>query len=139
MLKKTIKYEDYDGNERTEDFYFNLNEAELTELRLSVNGGIEKMLERIVKEQDAPTIIATVKEILLKAYGKKSDDGRVFLKSPEISHEFECTEAYNELFMEICKSPEDAANFFNALLPAKLQKAIAEQEAKEKLAENAKN
>lgn len=139
MLKKTITYEDYDGNERTEDFYFNLNEAELTELRLSRNGGIEKMLERIVKEQDAPTIIATVKEIMLKAYGKKSDDGRTFMKSADISHEFECTEAFNEIFMEICKSPEDAANFFNGLLPAKLQKAIAEQEAKDKASGNAKN
>ena len=139
MLKKTITYEDYDGNERTEDFYFNLNEAELTELRLSRSGGLEVMLERIVKEQDAPTIIATVKEILLKAYGKKSDDGKVFMKSPEISHEFECTEAYNDLFMEICGSPESAANFFNALLPAKLQKAIAEQEAKEKALTDAQN
>ena len=139
MLKKTITYEDYDGNERTEDFYFNLNEAELTELRLSRSGGLEVMLERIVKEQDAPTIIATVKEILLKAYGKKSDDGKVFMKSPEISHEFECTEAYNDLFMEICGNPESAANFFNALLPAKLQKAIAEQEAKEKALTDAQN
>ena len=139
MLKKTITFEDYDGNERTEDCYFNLNEAELTELRLSRSGGIEKMLERIVKQQDSPTIIATVKEIILKAYGKKSDDGRVFLKSPEISHEFECTEAFNVLFMEICKSPESASNFFNALLPAKLQRAIAEEEAKQKAAANAQN
>lgn len=128
MLKKTITYEDYDGNKRTEDFYFNLNEAELTELRLSRNGGLEVMLERIVKEQDASQIIAIVKEILLRAYGEKSDDGKVFLKSPEISHKFECTEAYNEIFMSICESPEAASSFFNALLPAKLQKAIAEKE-----------
>lgn len=139
MLKKTIKYVDYDGNERTEDFYFNLNEAELTELRLSRSGGIEKMMERIVKEQDAPAIIATVKEILLKAYGEKSDDGKTFMKSPEIAHKFECTEAYNDLFMEICASPESAASFFNALLPARLQKAIAEEEAKQKAAANAKD
>ena len=60
------------------------------------------------------------------------------MKSPEISHRFECTEAYNELFMDICSSPEAASSFFNALLPAKLQKAIAE-EAKKKAAENAQN
>lgn len=130
MLKKTIKYVDYDGNERTEDFYFNLSEAELTELRLSHNGGLEKMLERIVKEQDAKEIIKTVKEILLKAYGEKSDDGKTFMKSPELSHKFECTEAYNDLFMELCASPESASDFFNAILPARLQKAIAEADAK---------
>lgn len=139
MLKKTIEYVDYDGNERTEDCYFNLNEAELAELRASRSGGLEKMLERIVQEQDAQAIIAMVKEIMLKAYGEKSDDGRVFLKSPEISHRFSCTEAYNVLFMEICSSPEAASNFFNALLPAKIQKAIAEEEAKQKAAANAQN
>ena len=134
MLKKTITYEDYDGNERTENFYFNLNEAELTQLRLSRSGGIEKMLQRIVDEQNAPEIIAMVKEIMLLAYGEKSDDGKVFLKSPEISHRFECTEAFNEVFMDICSSPESASEFFRAILPAKLRAKIAEEEAK-----NAKN
>lgn len=133
MLKKTITYEDYDGNTRTEDFYFNLNEAELTELRLSRNGGIEVMMDRIVKEQNAPEIIALVKEIIMLAYGKKSDDGKTFMKSPEISQEFVCTEAYNELFMDVVSSPESASNFFNAILPKKIQQAIAEQQA------NAKN
>ena len=137
MLKKTITYEDYDGNKRTEDSYFNLNESELTQLRLSRSGGIEKMLERIVQEQNAPEIIAMVKEIMLLAYGEKSDDGKVFLKSPEISHRFECTEAFNEIFMDICSSPEQASDFFRAILPAKLRSKIAEAEAAE--AANAKD
>lgn len=134
MLKKTIEYEDYNGEKRTEDFYFNLSKAELTQLRLSRNGGIEVMLKRIVDEKNAPEIIAIVKEIILLAYGEKSDDGKYFMKSEEISHRFECTEAFDELFMEICSSPEAASDFFNALLPADLRKAIAEQEAA-----NAKN
>jgi hypothetical protein len=70
MLKKTITYEDYDGNKRTEDFYFNLSKAEIMEMELSVSGGMTQMLNRIVSEQDGEKIIKTFKEIILKAYGE---------------------------------------------------------------------
>lgn len=128
MLKKTITYTDYNGNSRTEDFWFNLNKTELIELGLSKNGGLDAMIQRIIKEQNAPEIIKILKEILFKAYGEKSDDGKYFRKSEELSTNFSQTEAYNELFMDIFSSPETAVAFFKGLLPLDLQKDINDKE-----------
>ena len=94
MLKKTITYEDYDGNKRTEDFYFNLSKAEIMEMELSVSGGMTQMLNRIVAERDGEKIIKTFKEIILKAYGEKSPDGKRFIKSEELSTAFSQTRPF---------------------------------------------
>lgn len=126
MLKKTIKYVDYNGKEREEDFYFNLNKSELTEWQLSKDGGLDAALERIIKEERVPELIEMIKEIILKAYGEKSDDGKHFLKSEEISHKFYCSEAYSELFMQIAASPEAAASFIKDCLPEEIRKQIEE-------------
>lgn len=131
MLKKTIKYTDYNDNQREETFYFNLSKAELSEMQLSAQGGLESFIRRIIEEQNVPEIIKILKEIILKSYGEKSDDGKVFLKSPEISHRFECTEAYSELFMDIASSPENAINFINGILPEEIRKQIKEESAKQ--------
>lgn len=117
MLKKTITYTDYNDVERTEDFYFNISKAELIEMELGTNGGYSEMLERIAKSKDAPTIMKTFKEFILKAYGVKSDDGVRFMKSEEISRAFMETEAYTVLLMELCTKAEAAAKFVNAVLP----------------------
>ena len=129
MLKKTIKYEDFDGILREEDFYFNLTKSELTEWQLSQDGGLDNMLQRIVKEKRVPEIIKYIKEFILKAYGEKSEDGKRFMKSEEISHNFYCSAAYNELFMDVVASPESAMTFINGLLPEDVRKQIAEQQA----------
>lgn len=131
MLKRTETYIDYDGNQRTEDFYFNLSKAELAELKMSKKGGLDKMIERIIQEQDAPEIIKLVKEIILMAYGEKSDDGKYFRKSKEISEAFAQTEAYSNIFMDVCSTPDSAVNFFNSLLPADLREQIKEAKEKE--------
>ena len=80
MLKKTITYRDYNDNERTEDFYFNLTKAELMEMEMSTTGGLAEMIQRIVSAQDAPAIIKIFKELVLTAYGQKSPDGKRFIK-----------------------------------------------------------
>lgn len=117
MLKKTITFTDYNGNTRTEDFYFNLNEAEVTEMNLSVAGGLTQMIQRIVAAQDGKSIIGTFKEIILKAYGEKSPDGRRFIKSQELSDAFAQTEAYSKLFMELATDADAAAVFVNGIIP----------------------
>lgn len=117
MLKKTITYIDYNGNERTEDFYFNLSKAEVTEMELSVNGGLSKMLETIVASKDAAQIVSMFKEIVLKAYGEKSPDGKRFIKSKELSEAFSQTEAYSEIFMELALDDKAAADFVNGIMP----------------------
>ncbi len=124
MLKKNIKYVDYDGNERTEDFYFNLNKAEVIELQLGTVGGLTKTLEKIVQEKDASRIIEYFKTLILKAYGEKSADGRRFIKSQELRDAFEQTEAYSELFMELASDAKMAAEFINGVLPKEAADAI---------------
>ena len=122
MLKKTVTYVDYNGVERTEDFYFNLSKAEVTEMELSVEGGFSKMLEEIVKSNDNVRILELFKEMVLKAYGEKSADGRRFVKSKELSEAFSQTEAYSEIFMELALDEKAAAAFVNGIMPANLGK-----------------
>lgn len=122
MLKKTVTYVDFNGVERTEDFYFNLTKAEVTEMELSVNGGLSKMIEEIVKSNDNMRIVNLFKEMVLKAYGEKSEDGRRFIKSEELSKAFSQTEAYSEIFMELALNEGKAADFINGILPANLDK-----------------
>lgn len=120
MLKKTVTYVDYNGVERTEDFYFNLSKAEITEMELSVDGGLSQMLQTIVDSKDNKQIVAMFKEIVLKSYGEKSPDGRRFIKNKELSDAFSQTEAYSEIFMELALDEKAAADFINGIMPANL-------------------
>lgn len=127
MLKKTITYRDYNDVERTEDFYFNLSKAELLEMELGTSGGLAEMIRKIVAAQDAPSIIKVFKELVLKAYGEKSADGKRFIKSPELSEAFAQTEAYSQLFMELATDEKQAAVFVNGIVPSEMAQAVAEQ------------
>ncbi len=120
MLKKTVNYVDYNGVERKEDFYFNLSKAEVTEMELSVNGGLSQMIQGIIDAKDNKEIMKLFKGIILKAYGEKSADGKRFVKSEEISKAFAETEAYSEIFMELLLDEQKAADFIKAILPANL-------------------
>ena len=129
MLKKTIKYTNYNGIELTEDFYFNLTKAEIMEMELGTSGGLAEMINRIVAAQDAPAIITVFKDLILKAYGEKSADGKYFRKSREISEAFAQTEAYSILFMELATDADAAAKFINGIVPAQDKQAIAAMNA----------
>lgn len=130
MLKKTITYTDYNGVERKEDFYFNLSKAEIMEMELSTTGGLSEMIQRVVTSKDTPSIMKIFKELILKAYGEKSADGKRFLKSPELSRSFEQTEAYSNLFMELATNAEAAAKFVNEIVPSDISSQVsAELEA----------
>lgn len=118
MLKKTITYVDYNGEERTEDFYFNLTKAEIMEMELTTSGGMAETIQRIVAAKDAPAIIKIFKELVLKAYGVKSPDGRRFIKNDEVREEFAQTEAYSQLFMELATDADAASAFVNGIVPA---------------------
>lgn len=117
MLKLTRTYNDYNGASRTEDFYFNLTQAEVTEMELSVDGGLVEMINRIVAAQDGKQIIAVFKDVILRAYGEKSPDGKRFIKSQELRDAFAQTEAYSDLFMELATDAEAAARFINGIIP----------------------
>lgn len=125
MLKKTITYTDYNGVERTEDFHFNLSKAEITEMELGTVGGFAEMIQKVINANDAPTIIKIFKDLILKAYGEKSADGKRFIKSEEISTAFAQTEAYSSLFMELATDSKAAADFVNGIIPSDLAKEVA--------------
>ena len=127
MIKKTITYTDYNGNERTEDFHFNLTKAEVMELEMSTKGGLAEMIQRIVAAQDQPAIIKIFKDLIIKAYGVKSPDGKRFIKNQEIVDEFVQTEAFSELFMELATDADAASKFVNGIVPASLAQQMAVQ------------
>lgn len=129
MLKKIITYTDYNGVERTEPFYFNLSKAELMEMELGVTGGMTEMLDKIIAAKDAPSLMKTFKEMIMKAYGVKSDDGKRLIKSEELSIAFTQTEAYSVLFMELITDDKAAADFVNGIIPNEIQTEVAAQTA----------
>lgn len=125
MIKKTITYTDYNNVERTESFYFNLSKAEIMEMEMGIDGGLAESIQKIVDAKDAPAIIRVFKDLVLKAYGIKSDDGRRFIKSKELSDGFSQTEAYSQLFMELAMDADAAAKFINGVIPSDLAQQVA--------------
>ena len=117
MLSKAITYTDYNGEERTEVFYFNLTKAEIVELNLTTKGGLQDVLRKIVDAKDVPELTKWFKKIILMSYGEKSLDGKRFIKSEELTEAFTQTEAYSELFVELISDEVAATNFVNGLLP----------------------
>ena len=126
MIKKTMTYTDYNGIERTEDFYFHLNKAEIMRMEMSTAGGLAERIQRIVAAQDLPAIIAVFEELIQKSYGVKTPDGKGFTKKPEDLEAFIATEAYSDLFMELATDADAASKFVNGIIPAGLAKQIEE-------------
>lgn len=126
MLKKSITYTDFNGKQVTEDFYFNLTKAEVAEMEVSassvdsegnVSGGMQKMLNDVISSGSGARIIEVFKDIIFRSYGVKSEDGKRFVKSEELSKDFVQTAAYSEFFVELLTDPDAAANFVKAVMP----------------------
>ena len=122
MLTKSITYKDFNNVERTEEFFFHLTKAELVEMQMSVHGGLDAMIKRIVNTTNEPELIKMFKELILKSYGEPSADGRRFMKiDPKDGHrladDFAQTEAYSVLFMELATNADAAAKFVNGITP----------------------
>lgn len=132
MLKKAIKFTDYNGVEREETHYFNLTKAEIMEMEMSTTGGFAEMIEKIIAAQDTPSIVRIFKDLILKAYGEKSPDGRQFIKIDEngrpLYNNFVQTEAYSVLFMELATNAEAASDFVNGIVPSDISKSIGTNE-----------
>jgi hypothetical protein len=116
MLKKTIVYNDFDGKERSEQFLFNLTEAEVVRLDSEFPGGLASHIENLDVEGNPHEVIFLFERLIKSSYGIKSDDGRHFIKNdPDVDMFWESA-AYSALFMELVKDAEKAASFFNALI-----------------------
>lgn len=125
MLKKTITYEDFNGETASEDFFFHLSKAELVELELSHEGGLSESLQKIVDAEDGKAIVAEFKNIILGSYGQKSPDGKRFVKNATIREEFESSEAYSTLFMELVTNTDAAIEFVNGIIPKGIEEEAA--------------
>lgn len=129
MLKKTITFMDYDGHERTEDYYFNLSKAELADMQMSEYGGLDKLLTKIINTNDNVKLYQYFRDIVQKSYGVKSLDGKRFIKDPEETKAFTETEAYSVLIMELIQDADAASNFINSIIPQDLEEAVKKQTA----------
>lgn len=124
MFKKDIVYNDFNGKQREESFYFHLTKAELLEMEMEQAGGLTAILDRIVKANDTPSLMREFKNLVMRSYGVKSDDGRRFIKNDEVREAFAQTEAYSAIFMELATDDEAAAKFVNGIMPEDVQQKV---------------
>jgi hypothetical protein len=123
MYKITETFPDFDGNERTEDFYFNFMESELAHMQFTTKGGLAGTINKIISTKDTPGLIAIFEELLQKSYGEKTPDGRGFRKSPELLQSFMETNAYSQIYMRLATDDKAGAEFINNVVPKKMQEA----------------
>lgn len=131
MLKKTITYTDYDGMERTEDFWFNLSKTELTKLDAELPGGVLGVLRKIIDKKDRKALVDFIETLILRSYGEKTLDGKRFVKTPEMTEEFMQTPAYDELFMSILSDTDSQTNFIDGVIPQSMAKEIEATDKKQ--------
>ena len=131
MLKKTITYTDYDGMERTEDFWFNLSKTELTKLDAELPGGVLGVLRKIIDKKDRKALVDFIETLILRSYGEKTLDGKRFVKTPEMAEEFMQTPAYDELFMSILRDTDSQTSFINGVIPQSMAKEIEQTDKKQ--------
>lgn len=131
MLKKTITYTDYDGMERTEDFWFNLSNTELTKLDAELPGGVLGVLRKIIDKKDRKALVDFIETLILRSYGEKTLDGKRFVKTPEMAEEFMQTPAYDELFMSILSDTDSQTSFINGVIPQSMAKKIEQTDKKQ--------
>lgn len=131
MHKRTMTSVDFNGNERTEDYFFHLSEQEVTEMQLTVNGGLDEYIRKIVNTQDMPALISIFKDLILKSYGEKSADGKMFIKVDDDGHRlanrFAQTQAFSDLFMLLATDADEAAKFVNEIVPKNISEKIGKK------------
>jgi hypothetical protein len=130
MLKKTITYENWDGETVTEDFYFNLTKSELLELEMAHKESFRERIQKIIDSKDGGVILGEFKKIVLQTYGEKSEDGKRFVKTADIQNSFSQTEAYSTLFFELATDAGAAAAFVNGIVPRGLAEEVAKEVSK---------
>lgn len=135
MIAKTLTYQDFDGNEITETFYFNLSKAELMEMQVSVDGGLDQLIKKVSEEKDPAKLLNLFKMFVLKSFGIKSDDGKRFIKNDAYTEAFTQTNAYSDLYMSLLSDTNAAIDFITGIVPdmPELDQKIAEIKAQNNL------
>ena len=125
MLRKEVKYKDFDGNDRKDVLWFHLNEVEITEMDLETSGGLVKYMESIIDTNDVNQLIAIFKDLLIRSYGERSMDGKHFYKDDKIRNEFVSSAAYPVLYMEMVSDADKAVEFINGIVPSNIREQMA--------------
>lgn len=133
MITKTIEYTDFYGNKRSEEFYFHMPKSKIAEMQLSLTGGLETYIKRIINTTDQKRLTSLFKDLILMTYGEISEDGRGFIQNEEVSKNFSYTGAYDVLYMELLNDEKAAADFVKGVLPEDWKAAIDEEEYKQKV------
>lgn len=126
MYTMDVEYEDFDGNKVKQKCYFNLTKAEITEIQLSTKDGYDKKLKNLSASGNTGGVVTSLKELILKAYGERTDDGK-FIKTPEISAAFAATDAYSEIFLKLLSDEKEQQAFFLGIMPKDVSAAVKEQ------------
>lgn len=129
MLKRDITYEDFNGDTVTEVFYFNLTKSELIELQVSYDGGLEAVIQRIVKAEDLRALVSEFKKLILLSYGERTADGKRFVKNDDVREAFSQTAAYDKLFVELSTDDEAAVKFVEGIMPFDMVQEAKKAEA----------
>lgn len=132
MIVYTETYTDYDGNQRTEDFRFHFNQAELMEMEMTTEGGFSARVQRIINANSQTELFQVMKTFILDAYGVKSEDGRRFKKNADLRQEFLESPVYSKIFMRLTtgkNAAEEASKFINGVTPDDMPKPMAVQAA----------
>ena len=129
MIKQTVTYKDFNGDEQTDDLYFNLTPEEVVSLQFSAKGGLDVVLDKIIKTDDTVKLMPLFKSIVDIAHGERSADGKNFYKDEQTLREFKSSGAYSELIVMLVTDPKIATEFTNGIMPEGLEK-IAEKAEK---------
>lgn len=142
MIKKTISYHDFEGDERTDDFYFSLNEVQFARINRMFPGGLQEYTEKIAKDKNADEMFRVIDILVSEAYGERQGNNfvKVTPSGQKLSDFFTNTEAYDNLLMELVKDDRALINFLAGCLPsnaksrveAELRKAEARMQNEDK-------
>ena len=128
MIKKTLTYYDFNDQEVTEELYFHLSSIELTRMIAKYDGDLEGYINKIVAAGDLMAMVNILEDLLLSSYGVKSEDGRRFIKGPEVVNSFEWSQAYAELFETLLNNPKETREFgIGLILSAKQQEELKDK------------
>lgn len=116
MLKKVVKYVDFEGEERSDTLYFNLTEPEVVRLDVQFEGGLEEYISNLDEKVAPENILSLFEKVIRASYGEKGEDGRHFIKNEEMIDMFNQSAAYAALFVELVQNADQATIFFNGLL-----------------------
>lgn len=130
MLKKTITYEDYNGEQRTRDFYFHMNQVEFAKLNGEVPGGLEKRINEIIEDKDNDAMLRMIDLLVTRSYGKFDEDDeftKVDRNGRPLYEKFVNIDAYDKLIIELVTGENNIVNFLKAILPKDLQNKLEEK------------